>query len=262
MKKIITQFVTISLIIILLFIYNKDIKYNLVIVVKDFIYNVIPSMFPIIFISNFIKYKILNKMNNKYLYYLSLIFSYAPSNGIIAVNSKDLLLSSIINPLYSYIMIKNIFNSKMAIVIVLTNLLINYILLFLNIRRNNYRFSINHEKNKSINEIISITISIIINILGVIIFFNIVISLFNIFLKKELLFFIEINNGFNIISNINKRIMKLLLITFLNSFGGVAIYYQIKSINNDANYKFFINKIFYAVIITILTFIIMKGLYL
>ncbi|MBO7079383.1 MAG: hypothetical protein J6W64_06190, partial [Bacilli bacterium] len=150
----------------------------------------------------------------------------------------------------------------MAIVIVLTNLLINYILLFLNIRRNNYRFSINHEKNKSINEIISITISIIINILGVIIFFNIVISLFNIFLKKELLFFIEINNGFNIISNINKRIMKLLLITFLNSFGGVAIYYQIKSINNDANYKFFINKIFYAVIITILTFIIMKGLYL
>ena len=65
MKKIILEFTSIFIIIFMLFKYNIQIKNNLELVLILFVKNVIFSLFPIIFITNYIKYNILSKSNNK-----------------------------------------------------------------------------------------------------------------------------------------------------------------------------------------------------
>ena len=252
MKKIILEFTSIFIIIFMLFKYNIQIKNNLELVLILFVKNVIFSLFPIIFITNYIKYNILSKSNNKYIRFISLIFSSAPSNAVIA-NNKELLYSSVINPLFSYSILSVYFSFKTTLVIIFTNLIFNYILLFKNISINN---SINLE-TKSITFIIKETTYTIINILGIIIFFNILISLLSILINTKYLFFIEITNGFNIIFLIKNHIIKSLLLIFLNSFGGISISYQIKSINNDANYLLIIRKFLLSIFITMLTLFIM-----
>ena len=252
MKKIILQYIIVSIIIILLFKYNIDIRYNLSNVCELFIKKIIPSMFPIIFLTNYIKHNIVSNNNSKLIKYLSLVFSYVPSNAIIAKSNKELVYSSVVNPLFSYTILINYFSLKQAITIILINALVHYVLLFknitINIKTNIQKFNI--------NQLIKETTLTIINIFGVIIFFNIFISLLNIFIDNKFLFFIEITNGFNIINTINNSIIKKLLFIFLNSFGGVAIFFQIKSINNDANYKYFLYKFVLSIFVSLLTYLI------
>ncbi|MBR5662419.1 MAG: hypothetical protein IKX00_02065 [Bacilli bacterium] len=248
MKKIIVEFILIFITLFLLFKYNIQIKNNLELILISFFRNIIYSLFPIIFITNFIKYNILSKTNNKYIKYISLLLSYAPSNAVIA-NNEELIYSTIINPLFSYSILINYFSIKNVLIIIFTNIFINHILLFKNIKIGKFK----NIEDKSFTFIVKETTLTIINILGVIIFFNILISLLDIFINKNYLFFIEITNGFNIIHFINNITIKNILYIFLNSFGGIAIYFQIKSINNDANYKLILNKFILSIFITIIT---------
>ena len=252
MKKIILEFLLISFTIIILFIHNIEIKNNMYYILIYSIKNIIPSMFPIIFITNYIKYKILPKCNNKYIKYISLMFSYAPSNAVISNSNKEMLYASIINPLYSYYILNNIFNIKESILIIFINMFINYLLLFKKITINNNL----NIKNSNINTILKDTTNSIINILGIIIFYNLVISILSIYINSKLLFFLEITNGFNIISSIKNINIRIILYIFLNSFCGIAIYTQIKSINNDANYKLLIDKFLISIFITFVTYIL------
>jgi len=252
MKKIIFEFIIIILLITLLFKYNIQIKYNLELVLLSFVKNIIPSMFPIIFITNYIKYNILNTLHNKYIRYISLLFSFAPSNAIICASKDELLYSSVINPLYSYTVLSNYFCFSKVLYIIIINMLFNYIFLFKNISNNHvYLFT-----KKSFTYIIKETTMTIINILGVVIFFNILIVLLNIIISSKALFFFEITNGFLVLDTLNNLLLKRVLVVFLNSFGGLAIFFQIKSINNDASYKLLINKIVLSVIITIITMVL------
>lgn len=251
MKKIIIEFTSIFIIIFMLFKYNIQIKNNLELVLILFVKNVIFSLFPIIFITNYIKYNILSKSNNKYIRFISLMFSYAPSNAVIA-NNKELLYSSVINPLFSYSILINFFTIKKVLIIIFINIFLNYVLLFKNLQYNKFEST----ENKSFTFIVKETTLTIVNILGVIIFFNIIISILDVFVNKNYLFFIEITNGFSIIQSINNIIFRDILLIFLNSFGGITIYFQIKSINNDANYKLIFNKIIISVFITLITILV------
>ena len=113
-------------------------------------------------------------------------------------------------------------------------------------------------KNKSFVDVIKETTISIINILGIIIFFNILLSLLSIFINKKYLFFIEISNGFNIISSFRNNIFKDIFFIFLNSFGGIAIFMQLKSINNDANYKLLFDKTLLSIFVTLISIMILK----
>ena len=254
MKKIVLQFFFITLIILLLFKYNIEIKNNIENLLYYFTLNIIPSMFPIILLTNYIRYNI--SLNNKVVKYLGLILSFAPSNSIIATSNRELLFSSVINPLFSYSILINYFDYKIAILIILINLSINYLFLFFNLDNNIAKQNYNY----SLTDIIKISTNTIINILGVIIFFNIIITIFSIFINNKLLFFIEISNGFNIISLVENNYLKNFLLIFLNSFGGLAIFMQIKSIYKDANYFLIINKFILSLIISLITYILIYSL--
>ena len=254
MKKIVLQFFFITLIILLLFKYNIEIKNNIENILYYFAFNIIPSMFPIILLTNYIRYNI--SLNNKIVKYLSLLLSFAPSNSIIATSKHELLFSSVINPLFSYSILINYFDYKITIFIIIINLSINYLLLFFNLDNNIAKQNYNY----SLTDIIKISTNTIINILGVIIFFNIVITILSIFINNKLLFFIEISNGFNIISLIKNNYLKNFLLIFLNSFGGLAIFMQIKSIYKDANYFLIINKFILSLIISLITYILIYSL--
>ena len=252
MKKIIIEFIIIFTTLLLLFKYNIQIKNNLNVIFYVFAKNIIPTMFPIIFITKYIKYNVVSSKCNKYFRFINLLFSFAPNNAILSRSQNELLYSTIINPLFSYSILINHFSNKNTLIIILINLLINYILLLKNM---SYLES-NNTKNKDITIIIKETTQSVINIFGVIIFFNILISLLSVFINKQFLFFIEITNGFNIISTIKANIIKNFLIIFLNSFGGIAIFFQIKSINNDANYFLIIKKFFISFLISIITYLV------
>lgn len=251
MKKILIKYCIVLLFIYLSFKYNQNIKLNLIIIMNVFLKNIISSMFPIIFISNYIKYNILNNKTNKILKYISLCLSFAPSNALLGANINELVYSTNINPLFSYLIIKSILNKKTALIIVITNIVINYIFLYKNLSNK----KIIHEK-KNIPEIIKITTDNIINILGTTIFFNIFITILSNIIPSLLLISIEIINSYKIISSINNHYLRIIFCTFINTFCGIAIYFQIKSINNKIDFSFIIKKIFVSIIITIITFII------
>lgn len=256
MKKIILQFIVIFTIIILLFSNSVEIKENLIYLFYTFVKNVIPSLFPIIFITNYIKYRILSTNKNKYIRFLSLTLSYAPSNAIIAKGKKEILYSSVINPLFSFNILINYFSLKNTLLIIIINLFVNYFCLFISIRNKD---SIKYDdiNSKTLNNITYETTQSIINIFGIVIFFNILISLLNTFISTKFIFFIEITNGFYILNSFKYKFIKNILLIFLNSFGGIAILFQIKSINNDANYKFIFNKLLVSIIVTFITYILL-----
>lgn len=250
MKKILLQFITIFTVLIFLFKYNIVIKNNTLLTFNNFIKNIIPSMFPIIIITNYIKYNI--SIKNKYVYFLTLCLSFAPSNVLLSSKENIILYSSNINPLFSFLALSSYLNKNLTIKIILINLLINYILLFLNIKKEKI-MNIKKEK-KDITKIITESITTLLNIFGVIIFFSIILSILNIFISKYLLFSIEISNGFNLIKSFSKY--KVISSIFLNSFCGIAIYFQIKTINENINYRFLIKKLLLSLIITLITLLL------
>ena len=254
MKKIIIEFIIIFTTLLLLFKYNIQIKNNLNIIFYEFVKNVIPSMFPILFISNLIKNSLLDKNDSKFFRFISLIFSYAPSNAILASNEKELLFSTVINPLFSYSVMINFFSVKNTLIIIFINITINCIFLFKNITK----LKTNSFQKKNITTIINETSFNIVNIFGTVIFFNIVISILSVFISSDFLFLIEITNGFNVLKSVNNIIFRDFMLIFLNSFGGIAIFFQIKSINNDASYLLIFKKMFVSLIISIITILIMS----
>ena len=242
MKKILIEFIVIFTILYLSFKYNIDIKNNINNISMLFITNILPSMFIFIFISNYIKYNIC--ITNKFVKFISLALSFSPSNSVLASTDKELLYSSNINPLFAYSILSLTLSKKESVIIILTNLIFNYILLYKNIKVSNI-----NNKHKSITELINITTNIIINIFGIIIFFNIIISILNNIINSKYLVLLEITNGFNIIKTLSN---KTFLYSFLYSFNGVAILMQIKSISNKNIYLLILYKFIISLIISIL----------
>lgn len=254
MKKIIIQFITMFTIILLLFKTTNELKNEVYETYIYFIKNVLPTLFPLMIISLYLRENILNKCKNETILYIISTLTFAPSNALIINNTNNILFSSILNPLYSYSIISQIINKTIALKIVITNYIFNNILLFTSIKKNN-EHNISHKETLNINKIIKKTVENVINIFGITIFFSIITKILIILkIPKELIIFIDVINGFKIINNINH--FKTPLIILLNSFTGLSMLFQIKSINEKINYKFMINKFILSILSLILTLFI------
>jgi len=252
MKKIIIQFIIIFTLLYLLFKYNLIIRNNTLIISLEFIKNVLPSLFPLLIISSFIKENIINKTNNKLIRFISLCLSFMPGNAIVSSNENELLFSSNVNPLFSFILIKSILGFYKSIIIILVNLLINYIFLYKSIKRSN---NIYNNDNLSVIEIIKRSSQSLTYIYGTIIVCNIIYTILTNYINPKYLFFIEITNGYKIINSFYKY--KLIPIIFLNSFGGLSFFMQIKSIKANTKITFLYKKILLSIFVLILTLIIL-----
>lgn len=239
-----------------------------------FITKVLPFFLPMYIISkilinyNFPLYfsKLFN--NNIYVYILVISFlSGSPNNAILI---KDLLNNNIINsdeankyikcsyfqnPLFLYTMLSSIFNNKIAIMIILFQILSNIIIFLINPVYNN---KINKHHTIKLSDLIVKTISESINILLyiylTIVFFNIIISLLPTVLSN-FIGILEISSGLNYILLLNANIfIKILLTIIYISFGGLAIHLQVKSVIKDTNilYNNFLISRYYQMIILLL----------
>lgn len=256
MKKIILKYLLMFTLIIIVFKNGNIIKNNIYETYEYFIKNILPSLFPLMFISLYLKHNVLNKTNNRFIIYTILCVSFTPSNALITNDKNIILFTWIINPFYSYFTIKNILNQKYALYITFTNLIINYIFLFIYLVKNK-NIKINEIKNKNINEIVKETTINIINIFGITLLFSCVINILKIYnFPVCLSIYLDIINGFKLIKSIKH--FCLISIIFLNTFTGLNIYFQIKSINNNINVKDLLKKIIISIFITIITYIILN----
>ena len=240
-----------------------------------FISKVLPFFLPIFIISkllinyNFPYYisKLFN--NNIYIYILIISFiSGSPNNAILI---KDLLNNNIINkelankyikcsffqnPLFLYTLLKTIFNTKLAVLIIFSQILSNIIIYLIKPLKNNN--NIIKVESKPFDSVLITSIKEAINILLyiylTIVLFNIVIQLIPNNLNNFIGIF-EITNGLNYLINKNQNIIiKLLLCIIYISYGGLAINLQIKSVLNDTliDYNNFLISRFYQLILMII----------
>ena len=279
MKKNIFIYIIILFIIHYLFI-NQDLIVNATISSSYlFINKVLPFFLPMFIISKIlINYNfpyLISKIfkNNIYVYILLISFlSGSPNNAIVI---KDLLNKNIINieqankyikcsffqnPLFLFTILKTIFNTKLAILIIISQILSNILIYLIKpIKNTNISkiksLSFSDILVKSINEVINILLYIYITIL----LFNMIITI----LPNELNNFIgiiELTNGLNYLITSNSNIIiKLILTIIYISFGGLAINIQIKSVLKDTNilYSNFLISRFYQIILFLLIFFIL-----
>jgi hypothetical protein len=285
------------LFVVLIFKNNYIFKYSIINGCYIFFNQVFPSLFPMMLINeillsynfiyylNKIFYKPLNQifnMSNAAIYiFLTSILSGTPTNGLIAsnliknnnLNSKDasiiLSYSFFLNPLFLINILNSIFNNTYIVLkLIIINYSINLIiaLFYRSYKYQNINYNYKKETNlfssclsKSINHIFSV----LINILGTIIFYFIICEGINIFVKNDLINcfingLLEVTGGLIKLSNlnINYKLKEILAISFI-SFGGLSIYSQLKSTTMDTSINqkyFFKNRLIHALLAT--TFII------
>ena len=267
--------ITILLFFILIFI-KKDIMYITIYNTTILWFkNIIPNLLPMFIITSLIINSnliinicnIFGKTFNKvfkcsnygiFVYFLSL-FTGSPSNAKYidyliknnlinkTISTKLLLFTTNYNPLLIYSLLSNYLNKdisiKIIIIIIISNIIVGLIF-----RNMEYKEINNYYKNNNINlsNIIKDTIDTLIMILGVLIFFNIIINLLpikNILIKNIINGILEITTALNNLKYININTnLKILLSTIYLSFNGLSIHTQIKSILPDTNYKMFLKS--------------------
>lgn len=148
---------------------------------------------------------------------------------------KLVIASSVINPIF-FFNINSHLTLRCKITFILTSIVTTFGLFFIiKIPDNNIR---NTQINKdSLINIITSTFMIMINILSIIIFFNIIIAITNLIpnciIKHLIVSMFEITSGINYLKGITNPILRKTLTIFLSSFLGLAINMQIKSIIKD-----------------------------
>lgn len=262
--------VTLFTIIILYFIYclkyNFYIKEQVIYSLDIWITKIIPSLFPtfiiidLIYNSN-IPYYITKYLHINCLYILSII-SGSPSNAYILSKSKinitkQLSVTKYTSLIFTYNYLKLIFNTKLAIIIIILNILSNIILTLLIKPENSEITKINNNNifNTIINSI-NKNIKTLITILGTIIFFNTLpINLIsNTYLKTFLFSILEITTSLNHLSTINIPLNLKLFFTIISlSTCGLCIESQIKSIINDTYLNY--NKYLYYRLLHLIIFL-------
>ena len=180
------------------------------------------------------------------------------------------------NPLFIIHVIGiNMLNSKkIGFIILITHYITNFIIGFI------FRNIFNVCETKSFNEnkdslpfmnllkkSIDNTISILLNVLGIIIFFGTLTTVINHYLNLNpfsntiLNGILEITNGIKLLNDLSLSIIKkATIITFFISFGGLSIHMQVMSILNKYNISYFIyllTRIIHASISSIIVFLIL-----
>lgn len=203
-----------------------------------------------------------------FIYFLSL-FTGSPSNAKYildlvnnnfiskSLSDKLLLFTTNYNPLLIYSLLTNFLSKSISIRIIIIIIISNIIVGLLN--RNILYEEIEFKyKNNCINlpMIIKDTIDTLLMILGVLIFFNILINLLpihNLLIKNIINGFLEITTALKGLEylSINNNIKILLSVIYL-SFNGLSIHTQIKSILPDTNYKLFLKSRLECIVISLI----------
>ena len=282
-----------------IFIYSKIVKETIIFGINLWLNTLIPSILPFLLVSKLIvKYNILNILNDTFGIYLEKIFKISKKSSFVVLLSiitgfpsgsiyiKDLLdknqisimeanklitFTSFSNPLFVISVVgETLLNSKrIGIIIYLVHLFSGLLvgLLFKSDTRLNNINVINNNDSFIKNLINSIheSFDILINMLGIILFFLIIVSIINSFLPNNILSLlikgiIEITTGVISISKSTLNIrLKSALIGSIISFNGLSIHYQVKNIidNTKISYKYFlIARIIHSLLCFIFTYII------
>lgn len=258
MKDKIKDFVLFT-ILVLYFVYcitnNTYIKEQVIYSFNIWITKIIPSLFPTFIIVDLLYNSKIPYYINKYLHinciYILSIISGSPSNAYILSKYKEditkyLSITKYTSPIFTYTYLKAIFNHKIALIIMITNILSNIILSLL-IKPKNIEYIPNNKQNTImlLSTSIKNNLNNLISILGTIIFFNTLpINLINnTYLKTSILSILEITTSLDNLTYINIPLNIKLLFTIVSiSTCGLCIETQIKSIVNDTyiNYKKYI----------------------
>ena len=188
--------------------------------------------------------------------------------------TKLLTMTHFSNPLFIIytICIKFLNDKKIGIIILIVHFLTNFVIGFL--FRNIYKVNVTNNKltlikpkpfMELLKNSISNTISILTNVFGIIIFFALITTTLNLYLKlnpyTNMLFngLLEITNGLSLLSTLSiSKIKAACIATFFISFGGFSIHMQIMSILSKERINYFIYliaRILHASIASILVLI-------
>ncbi len=238
----------------LLFKHNNLVRDSVIDSSKIWFYNIVTSLLPIYIITDLlINYGIINlfKNNKLFLTFISLLLG-SPSN---AKYIKEFYLDNYISLeeannllIFSYspspLFILNISPSiKYGLFILLYIYFTNFILFLFTKKKNNTFKTIGFKKmsfSKCIESSINKSFKILILILGVIIIYNIIISLLDIMFVDKMFFIktiLELTNGLNITTKLGSHF--LIYSILISTFGGLSIHTQIKSILEDSNISYY-----------------------
>ena len=254
MKNKVSNFVLFT-IIFLYFVYciknNIYIKNQVLYSFEIWITKIIPSLFPTFIIVDLIHNSKIPYYINKYLHinyiYILSIISGSPTNAYILNKynqdiTKHLSITKYTSLIFTYNYLKIIYKPKIAILLIITNILSN-IIITLKIKPKNIEIPSNKEQNYITTIINSIKTNInnLITILGTIIFFNTLpIQLIkNKYIKTIILSITEITTSLENLKTINLPTNIKILFTIISiSTCGLCIETQIKSIINDTHIKY------------------------
>ena len=279
---------------VLIFLYSKDISSNIIISFDVWKNNLLPSLFPFLIISKFIinynfSFSFLSKGFSKLfninpncflIFFMSMISGFPSSakytkelldNGSISKDDADriILFSHFANPAFILIVLSSNFLKcpKIGYLILFSHYFTNVILgLFL--RRNGIIHEINNYSfsSKPFGEVliqaIKDTMSTLFLILGTLVTYSIVITIFNklpinIYYKSILSGLIELTEGLKSISVLDISLcLKASISSFLLSFGGLAIHTQIINIFRTDYLKFLKFRFLHGIISFFITFIL------
>lgn len=283
---------------IFIFAYSNDIKENVLYAIDIWLNILIPSIFPFLLISNLlIDYNFINILSTFLGNITTKIFNLPKSATYVIITSiftgfptgskytKDLLVnneitlddanhlimfSSFSNPLFVISSVgESLLKSKTIGYFIFISHLLTGLLIGILFKRKNKSYKEHLLKNKNnknfitnLLDSINSTFQILINMLGIIIFFLIIIvildktllgnSIFDITIKG----LIEMTSGIKNISNTNISLrLKSSIIGFLISFSGLSVHFQVKSIIEGTKIKYK-NFLLARIIHSILCFII------
>ena len=233
-------------------------------------HKILPTLFPTFIITDLlynsnIPYYLDKYFHLSYIYLLSII-SGSPSNAYMLNNyqtdiTKHLATTKYTSLIFTFTFLRLIFNVKIALIIILCNILTNIILIKL---LKPPKLTLTKNNSNPLNTLIkSITknINTLITILGTVIFFNTlpISQIKNIYLRSFILSFLEITTSLNNLTTINLPLTFKLIFTIISiSTCGLCIECQIKSIVNDTslNYsKYLFYRFLHLIIFGFLTFI-------
>ena len=275
MKNIIKEILIFTLIALYFYysvtnsIYIKD---QIIFSINIWITKIVPSLFPIFIIVDIIYNSKIPIYFEKYLkidfIYLFSIISGSPTNAYILNKykqdiTKHLATTKYTSPIFTYTYLKIIFNKKVAIIIMIINIISNLILFLIikppklnktTIKQEPFYSSLIKSINKNFNTLITI--------LGTIIFFNTLpINIINnTYIKTGIISILEITTSLNNLSQTTLLPNIKLFFTIISlSTCVLCIECKIKSIINDTqiNYKkYLIYRLIHLIIFLFLTIII------
>lgn len=271
MKNILKQIIIFTTFLIL---FTYCIKYNNYITneilrsCNMWLTKVVPSLFPSFILVDLLCSSSLPYYLNKHLkinviYFLS-ILSGSPTNAYLINNydiekTKLLAVTKYTSLIFTFNFLKIIFNTKTAILLIISNILANLILTII-IKPPKISYPLIPQTNIGNIILTSLTknINTLLTILSTIIFFNIlpINMIENIYIKSFLLSIFEVTNSFINLSTNNLPFYSKIIFTLLTlSSGGLCIEMQIKSILKDTsiNYlKYFKYRLIHFIFISLL----------